>query len=93
MFHTIGGFGGGPAVSFRLHFLTVGGGSGLRRVDAAWSRPPPSAAGTRETAAGWRAKAEVLKAAIDADVLSLDPEHRLALSLAGDLMAGIKAQR
>ncbi len=46
-----------------------------------------------KTAAGWRAKGEVLKAMIDADVLSLDPEHKLALSLAGDLVAGIRAQQ
>lgn len=29
-----------------------------------------------------------MKSMIDADVLSLDPEHRLALSLASDLMVG-----
>lgn len=45
------------------------------------------------TAAGWRAKGEALAAAIEADVVSLDPEHRLALSLAADLMREIKAPR
>jgi hypothetical protein len=43
-----------------------------------------------KTAAGWRAKGEVFEAALRADVTSLDPVHRLALSLAEDLMREIK---
>jgi hypothetical protein len=46
-----------------------------------------------KTAAGWRAKAEVLDASIRLDVTSPDSEHRLATSLAADLMKGIKADR
>ena len=43
-----------------------------------------------KTAAGWRAKAEVLAAAIEADVTAPDPEHRLVSSLAADLLREIK---
>lgn len=43
--------------------------------------------------ADWRAKAEVLDASIRLDVTSPDSEHRLATSLAADLMAGIKPNR
>jgi hypothetical protein len=43
-----------------------------------------------KTAAGWRAKAEVLDASIRLDVTSPDSEHRLATSLAADLMREIK---
>jgi hypothetical protein len=45
------------------------------------------------TAAGWRAKAEVLDASIRLNVTTLDYEHHLAVSLAKDLMAGIKPVR
>jgi hypothetical protein len=46
-----------------------------------------------KTAAGWRAKAEVLDASIRLDVTTPEAEHRLAISLAADLMKGIKADR
>jgi hypothetical protein len=44
-------------------------------------------------AAGWRAKGEVFEAALWSGVSSLDPEHRLAPSLAEDLMREINARR
>jgi hypothetical protein len=45
------------------------------------------------TRAGWRAKAEVLASTIDTDVASQNPEHRLAASLAADLMRDIAPDR
>jgi hypothetical protein len=46
-----------------------------------------------KTAAGWRAKAEVLAASIRLDVTTPDSEHQLATSLAEDLMREVKAER
>jgi hypothetical protein len=43
--------------------------------------------------AGWRAKAEVLAIAIEEDNTTFDPEVRLAVTLAKDLMAGIAPPR
>ena len=46
-----------------------------------------------KTAAGWRAKAQVLVASIRLDVVTMDHEHHLAVSLAEDLLREIKPDR